>query len=454
MALTGDPRVRLSATAETPVFEDEHWTELRVALERCATRVPLYKGVAPPDADVAGPETTSEEACRRLLGRFPILTKEKLRAGFPHKLVPEGVALADALKRKEVSFVGTSGTTGERVQVIWHQPWWDAQERDGFQIHPLTRSLVDGEDYREAVLTTPVCSGNVCHQGRLSMEMRTEGDRLLFLNQTADPSLWPDDEVLRMADEIDAFGPAALEGDPAYLAYFAVRLERLGRRPRAPRFIDLSYEFPSRRHVAAIARVFPVPILDAYGSTECGFVFMECGEGRHHHNQRWSHAEVAPLPAQAGLEDTGVLVVTPLRNPWLNLVRFDTGDLVRAARGPCPCGQGGLVLESFEGRAKDVLVRADGRVVTVRTVDRALASVAGLLHYRLVQRGEREADLDLVATGLEPLDPRSAAQALGPVLGFEPRVRVVPSVPVEASGKFRLAHATHTDAEKRVRGQR
>jgi phenylacetate-CoA ligase len=437
----------VSATAEIPSFTDEHWSDLRAALEHCATRVPLYRGVAEPESGLS-----AEEACRRLLERFPILTKDRLRGAFPHKLVPEGVVLADALKRREVSFVGTSGTTGERVQVLWHQPWWDAQERDGFQVHPLTRSLVDLPEYREAVLTTPVCSGNVCHQGRLAMEARTISDSLLFLNQTADPSLWTDDDVKRMADEIDAFAPTALEGDPAYLAYFAVRLERLGLRPRAPRFLDISYEFPSRRHVAAIARVFPAPILDAYGSTECGFVFMECAVGRHHHNHRWSHAEVAPLPARAGLEGAGVLVVTPLKNPWLNLVRFDTGDLVRRANGPCSCGEDGLVLESFEGRLKDVLVRADGSVVTVRSIDRAVASTRGLLHYRLVQRAPREAELDLVATGLEPLDPREARSALGAVLGFEPHARVVPSVPVEASGKFRLAHATHLDAEKIVRG--
>ncbi|MBI3724793.1 hypothetical protein HY251_12690, partial [bacterium] len=142
----------------------EHWTDLREALDRCAKRVPLYKGVLAPE-----PELGAEEACLRALTRFPILTKDRLRGAFPHKLVPEGIVLSDALKKQEVAFVGTSGTTGERVQVLWHQPWWDAQERDGFRVHPLTRALVDEPGYREAVLTTPVCSGNLCHVGRLTM---------------------------------------------------------------------------------------------------------------------------------------------------------------------------------------------------------------------------------------------------------------------------------------------
>src|SRR5437660_6233138 len=161
--------------------EVDHWSDLKTALDRCATRVPLYRGVAAPE-----PGLPAEDACRRALERFPVLTKDRLRGAFPHKLVPDGVTLADAIKRREVSFVGTSGTTGERVQVLWHQPWWDEQERDGFRVNALTRDLVDRPGYCEAVLTTPVCSGNLCHVGRLSMDARTEGETLLFLNQTAD----------------------------------------------------------------------------------------------------------------------------------------------------------------------------------------------------------------------------------------------------------------------------
>jgi phenylacetate-coenzyme A ligase PaaK-like adenylate-forming protein len=428
-------------TATTPA----HWKDLRDALEHCATRVPLYRGVTAPAKDA------TEEACRRSLAHFPVLTKEHLRGAFPHKLVPDGVALADALKRHEVSFVGTSGTTGERVQVLWHQPWWDAQETDGFLLNALTRSLVREPGYTEAVLTTPVCSGNLCHVGKLSMEARLEGDALLFLNQTADPSLWSDADVIRMADELETFRPTALEGDPAYLAFFAVRLARLGRAPYSPRFLDLSYEFPSRRHVATIARAFKAPVLDAYGSTECGFVFMECEAGHPHHNAAWSHVEVAPLAAP-GLAGTGILLVTPLRNAWLNLVRFDTGDLVRALPGKCPCGQESLALDGFEGRIKDCLVHADGRFVTVRTVDRALAPVSGLLHWKLVQRGPLDAELDLIEDGFEPLDPARATDAVASALGFAPRTRVTASVPVEASGKFRLCRAAHVDAEKLIRG--
>src|SRR5262245_23986516 len=96
------------------------------------------------------------------------------------QLVPDDRTLASALHGGEISLVGTSGTGGERVQVLWHQPWWDAQELDGFQLNCSTGPHVLRPDYREAVLTTPLCSGNLCHVRALPMEERIDNERTLF----------------------------------------------------------------------------------------------------------------------------------------------------------------------------------------------------------------------------------------------------------------------------------
>lgn len=403
--------------------------------------MPLYRGIAAPSRDLE-----PAAACRAALARFPVLDKAALRRAFPHGFVPDGASLQDALRDGRIAFVGTSGTTSDRVQVLWHQPWWDEQELDGFGLHPLSARCVAAPGYREAVLTTPVCSGNLCHIGEVPMAERVLDERLLFLNQKADPALWTDKDVQRMADELEAFAPHALEGDPAYLAFFALRLQRLGRRPWQPEFLDVSYEFPSRCHLRAIARSFAAPILDAYGSTECGFVFMECAHGRHHHNSAWSHVELLPLDHVDGLAGVARLLVTTLRNPWLNLVRFDTGDLVRPLAGPCACGRDdGVVLASLEGRSADLVRATDGRLVTVRTIDKALARQDGLLHWRLRQKGAREFELDLLGDGTASPDAAAAGAILGELLGASPRVRCVASLPVEASGKFRLAAALHDD---------
>jgi phenylacetate-CoA ligase len=402
-------------------------------LDHCARRVPHYRAIEPPRPG---------EAPTAALARFPLLDKAALRRAFPHGLVPEGASLAQALRSGELSFVGTSGTSGERVQVLWQQRWWDAQELEGFGLHSSMAPHVVRAGFREAVLTTPVCSGNLCHVAALPMEARIEGGRTLFLNQTVDPSAWRDADVLRMADELERFRPDALEADPAYLAWFAVRLARLGRAAPALRFIDVSYEFPTRSLLAQISRRFDAPVIDTYGSTECGFVFCACEHGRYHHNAAWSHVELLPL---AHVDGASLLAVTPLGNPWLNLVRFDTGDVVREARESCPCGRAGVTLETIEGRLKDFVVAASGELVSVARVDRAIGAPPGLLQWRLVQSAALEVELELVPDEFEPLEVEPLVARLGDLLGVAPQARVLRSLPVEASGKFRPCRAEHVD---------
>lgn len=412
---------------------------LREVLEHCSHKVPHYRGIAPPRAG---------ESVESALARFPVLDKAGLRRAFPQGLVPQDRVLSEALRSGEVSFVGTSGTSGERVQVLWHQPWWDAQELDGFRLHSLMEAAVERLDRREAVLTTPVCSGNLCHVAELPMEERIDGGRTLFLNQKIDPSRWRDADVLRMADELERFGTDTLEADPAYLAWFAARLTRLGRKPHEPRFIDVSYEFPTRSLLAQIERCFRAPVIDTYGSTECGFVFCACEHGRYHHNAAWSHVELLPLPRTNG---ASLLVVTPLGNPWLNLVRFDTGDVVRETRQRCPCGRGGVTLDVLEGRVQDFVVDAAGELVSVARVDRALGAPSGVLQWRLVQKDALRFELEIVPDELEVLDTAAAVARLSALLGAAPQARVVRSLPPEASGKYRPCRAEHLDVAALLR---
>jgi hypothetical protein len=58
--------------------------------------------------------------------------------------------------------------------------------------------------------------------------------------------------------------------------------------------------------------------------------------------------------------------------------------------------------------------------------------------------------VDVVPDELDPLDPTEARDRLAALLGAEPRVRVVKSVAVEPSGKFRLCRATHVDLDVRL----
>ena len=91
-----------------------------------------------------------------------------------------------------LELVETSGSTGERLRILWDKGWWLRQETRGDAHEPASSpAAMDGElgPYREAILTTPACGLGTCHIGDLPFEERVDEHRL-FLNQRPDPTFW------------------------------------------------------------------------------------------------------------------------------------------------------------------------------------------------------------------------------------------------------------------------
>lgn len=417
-------------------FPPEHLRELEAALNEALERVPFYAKWRAKDP---GPGAPILERLRKL----PTLSRRELRAGFPRLFTPAGKDLKAALEQGEVELVATSGTTDDRAQVLWWQPWWNDQEQAQYtQGNPLSQQLWT-HAFREAVLTTPVCSAGVCHIGDLPMKERI-WERMLFLNQKADPAHWSAKDHQRMAEELNEYQPEALEADPAYLAALARYASAKNIALHQPRYIGLTYEFISKTYLAAIARAFPgMPILDSYGSTEAGCLHLTCEHGRLHPNLGWTHADVVPLKPEHGGPRMGRLVATVLRNPWLKLVRYETSDLVRRADGPCACGRQGESLERIEGRLKDVTFATDGSLVTVGMLDAALAPLAteGLEQYQLVQESKDRFLIRYIASeGRDAQLSGELAQRIRELYrGGEVLAQRETTIAPEPSGKYRLA---------------
>ncbi len=369
-----------------PSYPESHWEATHRALTWAVDSIPLYAGRASSATATESrrPEGGDVAAMRRFLRQFPILSKQDIRLHFPKLLLPDGFDWRAAVERNEAVLVATSGTTDERLQVLWEEGWWERQEREGLCLHRGVRSVL-ASTYREAVLTSPLCSGTTCHSGPTPLPERTIGN-LLFLNQKGDPSHWTDGDVRTMVDELNDFRPDGIEADPAYLAELARRSRRLDRVVHQPSYITLSYEFVSGLHRREIATTFHAPLLNLYGSTETGVLFMECEFGLLHHNHRYSHVELVPSGLAGAPAQLARVLVTTLENRFTPLLRYDIGDLVLWAEEPCLCGANeGWVLRSIEGRMKDVTLREDGRAVTVGALDREFSRTGGLLAYQVVQ---------------------------------------------------------------------
>jgi len=374
------------------------------------------------------------------LAALPALSKSDLRFHGPQGFIPAGRDLAQGLASGEIELVSTSGTTSDQVTNAWYQPWWDSSEAESWQLNRFARQAATG-DHREAILTSPLCSGVPCEEALLPQTQRRIG-RFLFLSERSDPRTWDDDLMERMVTELNAYQPVLLEANPSFLTILARYILRTGKQVYRPQLITFTYEVPSLLHYRLCARAFGAPLASSYGTTETGYVFMECDYGCLHQVTNNVHVDWLPLHPQHGGPSVGQMLVTTIGNPWRALLRFDVGDLARLAGSQCPCGRTeGLTLASIEGRVINLTFTPDGRAVTLGEVDRAVAEVSGLVEYQLVQTGSAEYALSAVIEGARPEEARGTlAEALQRVYGPTAVVHItlVKAIAPDPPGKYKL----------------
>ena len=413
------------------------------ALDRALDSAPFYAAWRKADPGRA-------VAFQSRYAALPALTKADIRARFPQGFVPAGVDFEAELTSGRVSYVSTSGSTADQVTLFWSQAWWDQSEAASWQLNAHLRRVADG-NHREAVLASPRCVGPYRPGETLPVAERTLG-RLLFLNQTINPGCWQAEEMLRMLDELASFRPVVLEADPFYLAALASFASDHGLKVYQPAVVTLTYSFPAKVFLNQIRQVFGAPLVSSYGSTETGYVFMECECGRLHQNTASCHVDFVPLETRPSGEALGRLLVTPFGHPAQCFLRFDIGDLaVRSADASCPCGRReGLTLERVMGRAADVTVTRDGRRMTVADADAVLAEIPGVRGFQIDQAATGEIRVRICRSPLAGTDVlRTVEKTLERAYDFPVMAEAVPTLEHELSGKVRLARRASRQGEER-----
>jgi phenylacetate-CoA ligase len=364
--------------------------------------------------------------------RLPFITKRDMREGFPRNFLRTGQRLETLLSEQVVELEHTSGTSEEQTPVLFGRGWWDAQEQRALRLNAVVARVLDEyPDAKRATLTTPTCNGSACYTNWMSRTERTFG-HTLFSNLARIPFLLKDVDLARIATEIAEWAPQFLDLDPVHGAWFALYCERHGIKFPSLRFILCSYEFVSVIHRRILQRVFGVPVLNLFGSTETGHLLMEDDHGAMRPSHETAFLEIVD-PDPAGVGD---LVVTTLSNDYMPLVRYRIGDLVERL------GENGDSVYRVHGRARDALRNHDGRRITTLNVDECFADIAGIAHYQLQQKKNGNCRLTLVPDGSGPDSTALAtlASRLQDLLQPDHAVttEIAPVIPPTPSGKFRL----------------
>jgi len=400
---------------------------LRESLER-SQGLPFYRAVL---AAGIGRELANER-----LGKLPLLTKSEIRRDFPRNLLGRERTLESLIENQSVELEHTSGTSAERLPVIFGRGWWNEQEERALRLNGFVAQVLDeNPNARRAAITSPSCTGLTCPAGWLSREQRTVGNTL-FVNLARIPFLVGAAELERMAIEIADWMPQFLDVSPVHGAWFALYCERHGIKFPSLRFVLCSYEFVSVVHRRIIERVFGVPMLNLYGSTETGHLLMENERGVMKPSRETAYLEVVN-PDGTGV---GELVVTTLSNDFMPLLRYRIGDLAEHHLNPYED------IYVVHGRTRETLTAGDGRRVTTWQVDQCFAGVEGIAHYELRQTAPAQFELRLVAEQAGP-DARTLNELkarLGDLLKPESKLETLslPTLLPTASGKFRLTCST------------
>jgi phenylacetate-CoA ligase len=360
------------------LFSENYYKDCLDTLELALHKVPAYTKWTKFDP---GPSYSIDERYEAL----PILSKKEFKKAPASDFVPLGSNITGAIKNGEIETLTTMGLLGETTRIFWHQNWWDNTEKASWNLN-INTSLSKLGNHREGVLTSAQCVGILSDEFDLPLEKRLNG-RFLYLNEKSSPLLWQKHHFERILYELRTYKPIILEANPTFLSVLARYAIDKNKEVFQPRLLVLTYELLSQIDFRYICRVFECPIIDSYGCTEAGHIFLKCEYGKYHQNDSWCRVDFEPFEKNNQPSEFFRIIVTSFNNPWRVLLRYDTGDLCRLdSQSNCLCGRNnGFFVQSLEGRSLNITRTFTNSVVTEKQVDTVLSDIESLISYQLIQ---------------------------------------------------------------------
>jgi phenylacetate-CoA ligase len=236
--------------------------------------------------------------------------------------------------------------------------------------------------------------------------------------------------------------------DPSHLITFpsnAGLLARLARdtgtAPRGLRAI-ICYGEVLHPEIRDLCRdAFGAATIDSYSAEETGFLSLQCPEHDHHHHALAENVYLEVLNERdqpCGPGEVGRIVVTPLHNFAMPLLRYEIGDYAELGEA-CSCGRSLPVLRRILGRTRDVVRMPGGNARPAFWGAQQLQAIAPIIQYQLAQTGQEAMVFRLVARRKLTAAEEAQVVALAHThLGhaFAIRFVYVDAIPRLPSGKF------------------
>ena len=262
--------------------------------------------------------------------------------------------------------------------------------------------------------------------------------------------VWPSGPsvLLDYRAPIDTLIETICELAPDYLSTFPSLLLEILRRVR-----ETGKRLPPLREAIGVGEatspeltelcrtLWKAPLACTYTAYEAGAIAYRCREEERWHLQ--SEKSVIEVldedggPCAPG--ETGRVIVTPLHNFAMPLLRYEIGDLATVGAGDCACGRKLPTLDDIPGRARDLLMLENGDLRPPYYGHGAVMQVRAIRQHQVVQTALGQISFRLVvARPLSEDEERhvitAASEALGG--GFRVRLEYVDEIVRGPAGKF------------------
>jgi phenylacetate-CoA ligase len=226
-----------------------------------------------------------------------------------------------------------------------------------------------------------------------------------------------------------------------------------GLRLLAQYFRDHDLRLPSLKSVRTVSErldddvrllcqeVFSCKIVHNYSANEVGYMAVQCPQCTHYHVQsEVVYLEIldehgAPCPPGR----IGRVIVTPLHNFAMPLLRYEVGDEAEFGE-PCSCGRGLPVIRNIIGRTADYLTLPDGSRRRVTYNVYRMSGLRAVREYQVVQTSLHDIEVRVVAArALETAETAEILDIMTREFGGDFRIAVVErdELPRTAAGKLR-----------------
>jgi hypothetical protein len=378
---------------------------------------------------VLPPSTCSEEVLR-FWARVPVLTRNDLQH--------ESFRLwSNAADLKSCRYVRTSGTTGQPVTVLMDDR---AKNMDTAVFASHVDRVLESAAWRQRTMYHLVL-----HAGAFSRTMPSPGGgsaaavkwNLINLWQAGDRSFF---------SALECLSGSVVTAMPSVIELICRRIVDGQVKSIRPRLIVLSGEAVTEEVIKLARLAFQCPVTSFYTMAEVGIVAWACNTGISYHvEDRNVYLEILRGGGEAAAGTEGDIVVTPLNNQAMPILRYRTGDRGKWLPEGCGCPSSTPRLLLTQGRRAARLTTASG--ATVNAV--RFAKILGNLAIDLFDIQTPAPGLAIVSyAASQPLDRasihvvRSAIRSsLGPCAEIrisrvsEPGKRAVPEVALAGESK-------------------